>query len=63
MFHIYNGLEKSIKFLNRDDRRDFLKYVNSETKFYPLSIFILKKIFSKTISQPLPGFLSVKNIQ
>ena len=49
MFHIYNGLEKSIKFLNRDDRRDFLKYVNSETKFYPLSIFILKKIFSKTM--------------
>ncbi len=43
MFHIYNGLEKSIKFLNKNDRVDFLKYVNSETKFYPLSIFILKK--------------------
>ena len=45
MFHIYKGLEKSIVYLNKEDRSDFLKYVKSETKFFPLSIFIIKKKF------------------
>ena len=45
IFHLYDGLENSIKFLNRNDKEDFLKYVRSETKFFPLSIFILKKKF------------------
>ena len=43
MFHIYNGLEDAITYLNKNDRDDFLKYVKSETKIYPLSIFIIKK--------------------
>ena len=45
IFHLYDGLENSIKFLNSNDKEDFLKYVRSETKFFPLSIFILKKKF------------------
>lgn len=58
MFHIYNGLEKSIKFLNHDDRKDFLKYVNSETKFYPLSIFILKKKYFEKLCKSTFTWLS-----
>ena len=58
MFHIYNGLEKSIKFLNKDDRGDFLKYVNSETKFYPLSIFILKKKYFQKLCKSTFKWLS-----
>ena len=45
MFHIQDGLKNAIKFLNNEDREDFLNYVKSKTEFYPLSIFILKKKF------------------
>ena len=45
MFHVQDGLKNAIKFLNKEDREDFLNYVKSKTEFYPLSIFILKKKF------------------
>jgi len=45
MFHIQDGLKNAIKFLNEEDREDFLNYVKSKTEFFPLSIFILKKKF------------------
>jgi len=45
IFHIHNGLEESIKYLNKNDRDDFLKYVNTKTSFFPLSIFVMKKKF------------------
>ncbi len=48
MFHIYNGLINSCKLLNINDKDDFLKYVKTETEYFPLSIFIVKKkIFAK----------------
>ena len=31
--------------MNDDDKKDFLKYVQKKTEFFPLSIFILKKNF------------------
>ena len=45
MFHIHNGLINSCKFLNNNDRDDFLEYVNTKTEYFPLSIFIMKKKF------------------
>ena len=45
IFHVYEGLEKAITVLNDDDKKDFLKYVQKKTEFFPLSIFILKKNF------------------
>ena len=45
MFHTYNGLINSCKLLNMNDRDDFLKYVNTKTEYFPLSIFIIKKKF------------------
>ena len=38
-------IKSLIDILNSNDKEDFLKYVRSETKFFPLSIFILKKKF------------------
>ena len=43
MFHIYDGLNKAAALLKKKDRNDFLKYINTETSYYPFSIFILKK--------------------
>ena len=43
MFHIYDGLINSCKLLNKNDRHDFLNYVNTKTEYFPLSIFIIKK--------------------
>ena len=45
MFHIYDGLIKACNLLNKNDKEDFLKYIKTENKLYPLSIFILKKKF------------------
>ena len=45
MFHIHNGLINSCNFLNNNDKDDFLKYVNTKTEYFPLSIFIMKKKF------------------
>ena len=51
MFHVKNGLVDSIKLLNKRDREDFLKYVENQTNFFPLSIFIMKvKYFNKLCS-------------
>ena len=43
MFHIYNGLKIASNVMNKQYKDDFLNYVNTETKYYPFSIFILKK--------------------
>ena len=45
LFHIHNGLINACKLLNINDRDDFLKYVNTKTEYFPLSIFIMKKKF------------------
>ena len=45
MFHIHNGLINSCKFLNNNDRDDFLRYIKTKTEYFPLSIFIIKKKF------------------
>ena len=43
IFHINNGLIKAANLLEKKDRKDFIFYINNQTSFYPLSIFILKK--------------------
>ena len=43
MFHIFNGLEKASDLLSEKEKINFKKYINSETKYYPFSLFILKK--------------------
>ena len=44
MFHLYRGLEKATSVMNKDEKNDFLNYINNETElFSPFSIFILKK--------------------
>ena len=43
MFHIYNGLKNAASCLKKNERQSFIKYVNTETEYYPFSIFILKK--------------------
>jgi hypothetical protein len=58
MFHIYNGLEKSIKLLNTKDKEDFLNYVNFQTKFHPLSIFIIKKKYFLKLCESTFNWLS-----
>ena len=43
IFHINNGLIKAANLLEKKDKKDFIFYINNQTSFYPLSIFIIKK--------------------
>ena len=43
LFHGYNLLKRSCKFIDEEDRLDFLKYINNNTSFHPLELFISKK--------------------
>ena len=43
MFHIHNGLIKAASVMPKKDRSEFLNYINTETKFFPFNLFILKK--------------------
>ena len=43
MFHGYGNLKKAANFLNEEDRKDFLYYINSRTSFHPHIMFIAKK--------------------
>ena len=43
MFHGHGNLKKAANFLNEEDRKDFLYYINSRTSFHPHIMFIAKK--------------------
>ena len=43
MFHIHNGLIKAASVMPKKDRSEFLNYINTETKFFPFNLLILKK--------------------
>jgi len=43
MHHGYGVIEKSIKYLKKEDRDDFKKFINEETSFNPHIMFIAKK--------------------
>ena len=43
LFHIHGILEESSKFLEEEEREDFINYIKKSNSFYPLEIFISKK--------------------
>jgi len=42
MHHGYGNLKKSIKFLKKEDREEFLNYLSTNTKFNPHIMYISK---------------------
>ena len=44
MFHLHGGLEKAASVMDKEQKNDFLNFINTENElFSPFSIFILKK--------------------
>ncbi|MGL3826980.1 uncharacterized protein DUF4422 [Candidatus Pelagibacter ubique HIMB4] len=43
LFHINNGLDKSISLLETKEQSDFYNYITTKTEIYPNNIFIIKK--------------------
>lgn len=63
MFHIYDGLKKASNLMKKNEKQKFLNYINSETEYYPFSIFILKKSkFEKLCSDTFKWIFKCENL-